>query len=141
MMSVARGTSLDAHPEEILDVVEDERGVVDGIDLGADELLAEGACHAASEIVDVELDFHGGVNGAWLWRKSTQSLLQSWIYRSSISSLWSRRSCGSHAKSGLRFLARMKSAPWNSTESESEMEGGDATSASVLRPRRPADFS
>ena len=63
MVSCAWPAGLDSPAKEVFDVVEDQGGVIYGVYLCSDEVLAEGARHSSREVVDVELDFHRGVNG------------------------------------------------------------------------------
>ena len=60
MVCCAWPASLDAPAEEVLDVVEDQRCVIDGVYVSPDELLTESTRHSSREVVDVELDVHGG---------------------------------------------------------------------------------
>lgn len=80
MRGEARGAGLDAAAVEVLDgggggrVRQDEGGVVDGGDVGAEELRGELGGEAVGEVVDVEV--HGGLVGegrVWIF------LLEMWV--------------------------------------------------------------
>lgn len=58
MMRRSWVTCLDTLAEEVLDVVEDQGGMVDGIDLNTKKLSRHASGHASREVVYVEFDFH-----------------------------------------------------------------------------------
>lgn len=66
------------HPctKEILYASEDERGVVDSIDVDSKKALRHHSCKALTQVVDIKLDIHGertmwysGIKGQWNRRR------------------------------------------------------------------------